>query len=377
MIVLENGLRLNYKKILTILGYTALIIVAIFLAFKLAIFYIPFLIAYIIYKITKKPVKFFNTKLKFPKPLAVIICILLFVAIIGGLGYLFFSSLIDEIISLSQSSKHLLPATYNNIMNLISRFTFFYNGLDLSPDVIQSINTSFATTIETVLTRLGDLLNSLVDFIYNLVVSLPQALVYVIITFLATFFISSDTQYISESLEKHLPAKWLYKISKVLNDLFSALGGYVKAQCIMISITCFELFVFFSFYKIEYALILAIVIAIIDALPILGTGTVLIPWALVNFITGNYRMGIYLVILYLFVTVVRQLIEPKVVGTQIGIYPLLTLLAMYTGVRLIGVFGLIVGPIVLVILKSVLSQIYKKGMIKELFEPEHNENNNI
>jgi len=370
----EKAIKLNYKKILSLIGYGVLIVVGIFLAFKLAIFYLPFLIAYIIYKIIKKPVKFLNNKLKFPKPLAVSICIILFVAIIGGIAYLFFSSLIDEIISLSQSSKHLLPATYNKIMTLISRFTFFYNGLDLSPDVIQSIQTSFATTIETVLTRLGNLLNSLVDFIYNTVVSLPQALVYVIITFLATFFISSDTQFITESLEKHIPTKWLRKVSKVMNDLFSALGGYIKAQCIMISITCFELFVFFTFYRVEYALILAIVIAIIDALPILGTGTVLIPWALINLVTGNYRMAIYLIILYLFVTVVRQLIEPKVVGTQIGIYPLLTLTAMYTGVRLIGVFGLIVGPIVLIVIKSILSEIYKKGMIKELFENEHSEN---
>ena len=165
-----------------------------------------------------------------------------------------------------------------------------------------------------------------------------------------------------------MPKKWLEKISHIVNDLFTALGGYIKAECIMMSITCFELFIFFTFYKIEYALILAIVIAIIDALPILGTGTVLIPWALFNLITGNYRMAIYLIILYLFVTVVRQLIEPKIVGTHIGIYPLLTLAAMYTGVQLIGVFGLIVGPIVLIIIKSILSGIYKKGMIKDLFE---------
>jgi len=368
----EKAVKINYKKVLVLIGYTLLTILAIYLALKLAIFYLPFLIAYIIYKIIKKPVVFFNKKLRFPKPLAVSLCIILFVAIIGGLGYLFFSSLIDEIISLSQSSSHLLPAAYNNLMNLISRFTFFYNGLDLSPDVIASIQTSFATTIETILTRLGNFLNTIVDTIYNTVVSLPQVLVYVIITFLATFFISSDTQFIVDSLEKHIPTKWLQKVSKILNDLFSALGGYVKAQCIMISITCFELFVFFTFYKIEYALILAIVIAIIDALPILGTGTVLIPWALFNLIIGNYRMAIYLIILYLFVTVVRQLIEPKVVGTQIGIYPLLTLAAMYTGVRLIGVFGLIVGPVVLIIIKSILSEIYKKGMLKELFEPEQN-----
>ena len=246
---MEKAVKINYKKVLALIGYAILTVLAIFLAFKLAIFYLPFLIAYIIYKIIKKPVAFLNTKLKIPKPLAVSISIIFFVAIIGGIGYLFFSALINEIISLSQSSKHLLPLAYNSLMNLISRFTFFYNGLELSPDVIASIQTSFATTIETILTRLGNFLNAIVDFLYNTVVSLPQMLVYIIITFLATFFISSDTQFIAESLEKHVPKKWLEKISHIVNDLFTALGGYIKAECIMMSITCFELFIFFCCFS--------------------------------------------------------------------------------------------------------------------------------
>ncbi|MBQ7667761.1 MAG: sporulation integral membrane protein YtvI [Clostridia bacterium] len=367
---MENKLKLSYKKILMMLLYLVLFVVGVYLAFKLAIFYMPFLIAYIIYKLIKRPSEFLVKKFKLPKAISVILCIILFITIIGGIGYLFFSSLIREIVSLSQSSSHLVPKAYNTIMDLISRFTFFYKGLDLSQDVIDTIENSFSSAISTILTAFSNFLNILVTGIYNFVVSLPQVLVYIIITFLATFFISSDNKYIRESLENHVPKKWLDKLSSVINDLFAALGGYVKAELIMMSITCFELFIFFTLYKIEYALILAIVIAIIDALPILGTGTVLIPWALVCLITGNYQMAFYLIIMYLFVTVMRQLLEPKIVGSQIGIYPLLTLIAMYTGVQLIGVFGLIVGPIVLIILKSILSGIYTRGMIKDIFEVE-------
>ena len=115
-------------------------------------------------------------------------------------------------------------------------------------------------------------------------------------------------------------------------------------------------------------MILAIVIAIIDALPILGTGTVLIPWGLILIIIGNYPLGLGILGLYLFILIVRQLIEPKIVATQIGVYPLLTLIAMYTGVKLIGLFGVIVGPIVLIILKNVFAGIYSKGMLKEIFD---------
>ena len=158
------------------------------------------------------------------------------------------------------------------------------------------------------------------------------------------------------------------KLYNIINGLVKSLGGYLKAQGIMISITFLELFIFFSVYGMKYSLILAITIAIIDALPILGTGTVLIPWSIFNLALGNYKLAIFLIILYFFVLVVRQLIEPRVVASQIGVYPLLTLLAMYTGVKLIGLFGVIVGPIVLIIAKNVFEQFYKQGSLKEIFE---------
>lgn len=108
------------------------------------------------------------------------------------------------------------------------------------------------------------------------------------------------------------------------------------------------------------------IISIVDALPILGTGTILIPWAIYSFLTGNVRMGLSLFILYCIVLIVRQLIEPKIVSEQIGIHPLLTLIAMYTGLNLLGFFGLIIGAITLLLLKNILMGIFKGKSLNEI-----------
>lgn len=365
---MDKKIKLSYKKILLFLLAVVTAIAGIYFGIELAIFYFPFLIAYIVYKLVKKPIHFLNKKLHFPRGLAAILSIILFIGIAGSLLYVIFALFVKELITLSQDFSYLLPEAYTSITTLVSRFLYFFEQLNLSESLISNIQTSFFTVTDKILTTLGNGLNTTVNFLVNAVVSLPQLLIYVIITILATFFICSDSDYIRESLEKHVPEKWMTKLYNIINGLVKSLGGYLKAQGIMISITFIELFTFFSIYGMKYALILAITIAIIDALPILGTGTVLIPWSIFNFALGNIKLGVFLIILYFFVLVVRQLIEPRVVASQIGVYPLLTLLAMYTGVKLIGLFGVIVGPIVLIIVKNVLQQFYKEGTLKDVFD---------
>ena len=364
--VVDNSL--NYKKILKFTLYFVLSLLFAYLGIKLALFFLPFLIGFIVSKIIKKPVEFLNKKLKFPRPLAVVLSLFVFIGIIVGLCYLLISNLFRELVDLYQRSQYLFPAVYNGISYWITQGADFIS-FNLPTELVTSLQTSALNIINSVLTSLTNFVSHAVTAIINLAVALPNALVYIIITFLASFFISCDNKMIYDSLAMHIPNNWLNRVESLVNDLFKALGGYIRAQCIMICITFTELFIAFNIFNVNYALILAIIISIVDALPILGTGTVLIPWAIFNLATGNYTFAVCLIVLYLFVLAVRQLIEPKVVGTQIGIYPLLTLAAMYAGVQITGnVLGLIIGPIVLIIVKNVLSQIYEKGMLRNLFE---------
>lgn len=120
--------------------------------------------------------------------------------------------------------------------------------------------------------------------------------------------------------------------------------------------------------NVEYPLLAAIAIGFVDALPILGSGTVIVPWAVISAIDGNIKLAIALLILLAVISVTRQLMEPKVVSKQIGIHPIFTLIAMYTGFKAIGIMGLLVGPIVLIILKNIFGALIDKGFVKSIFE---------
>ena len=119
--------------------------------------------------------------------------------------------------------------------------------------------------------------------------------------------------------------------------------------------------------KVEYPLLSAIGIGFVDALPILGSGTVIIPWAIISSINGDIKLAIALIILYVIISIVRQILEPKIVSNKIGVHPIFTLIAMYTGFKLVGLLGLFIGPIVLIILQNVFETTIDNGIVKTLF----------
>lgn len=126
----------------------------------------------------------------------------------------------------------------------------------------------------------------------------------------------------------------------------------MKAYSLIIVITFIELSAGFWILKIPNAFVLGALVAIVDILPILGTGAVLLPWSILSFILGNLKIGVGILLLYLFVTAVRQTIEPKIVGKQIGLHPIVTLVLMYVGAQLMGVLGLLLLPILATIIKT-------------------------
>jgi sporulation integral membrane protein YtvI len=186
----------------------------------------------------------------------------------------------------------------------------------------------------------------------NTATTLPSKLVFLIITLISTFFITKDKYVIKEFIFRQLPETWGAKITTLKTDLFSALIGFLKAQLIILTITFVESFIGLSLIGVDYAFTLAIIIALVDILPVLGTGGIYVPWGIVNLALGNYGMAISLLVLYGVITVVRYMIEPKIVGKQLGIHPLATLISMFAGLKLIGVAGLILGPTTIVALKA-------------------------
>lgn len=176
-----------------------------------------------------------------------------------------------------------------------------------------------------------------------------------------------------DQMEHHLPKTWTKKLGKHIREIITALGNYLKAEgtLILVSfvISLIGLYVFkFMGMNIKYPLLIALGIGFVDALPILGSGTVMIPWGIISGLNGDIYLAISIIVLWIIMSITRQFIEPRIVSTHIGIHPIFTLIAMYTGFKIIGVLGMFIGPIVLIILKSVFSSLIDKGVCKAIFD---------
>ena len=130
---------------------------------------------------------------------------------------------------------------------------------------------------------------------------------------------------------------------------------YLRAYCVLFAITLGELVIGFLILRVRYVLLIALLVALLDFLPIFGVGTVLIPWAIISLIAGNTALGVGLAVLYVVITVIRQIIEPRVVGKSLGLHPILMLISLYAGLKLFGVIGVFAGPAVALCAKALLT----------------------
>ena len=170
--------------------------------------------------------------------------------------------------------------------------------------------------------------------------SLPQALVFILVTILATYFMSSDKHKIAKFLDSQIPSDWLRNTRNVTNNVFMALFGWLRAQLILMSVTFSEVLIGFLIIGIENALLLALIIALVDALPILGTGSILLPWAVIDLLTGNTRQGLSLALLWLITLFVRQLIGAQGGGASDRHSSVVYTLWHVSGLQFFGIFGL-------------------------------------
>ncbi|HOQ76417.1 MAG TPA: sporulation integral membrane protein YtvI [Thermoclostridium sp.] len=354
------------KKTIFSLIKILLVALGVFVLFKIGRYFIPFIIAFVFSSLIEPVVKFIETKLRISRKIGSVFSILVVLgAILTVLGLLI-ARLVKEIINVYNS----LNLTFDGIAAFIDRIIeeasnlFLKLPTQVSDGITNAIN-NISSNLENLLKPVVDLATGTVKFAF----SLPQALIFLLVTILATYFMSSDKERIVNFLDSQIPSEWLRNTRNVLNNVFAALFGWLRAQLILMSVTFSEVLIGFLIIGIQNALLLALIIALVDALPILGTGSILVPRAFIDLVfLGNTREGLSLALLWLITLFVRQLIEPKVVGNQIGIHPLFTLFGMYLGLQFIGVFGLFLGPICVVIIKHTLEGIMKTGSFKGWFE---------
>jgi sporulation integral membrane protein YtvI len=338
-----------------------LVIFLIFLFARIWKYIFPFIIAYFFASLIEPLVKFIERKIKIPRKIGTVISILLVLGFIGSIIGFLISRLIKEIRAVYLSLE----------INMETLTEFFDRVIENIDGIFIQLPVSFTGLIEKAIEELTNNLQSVLGKIIDWVQAsvqvalyLPQILIFILVTVLATYFMSSDKNNILKFLDLQIPTNWLNKTKSITTNVFSAFFGWLRAQLILTSITFTELLIGLLILNVNNALLIALLIALVDVLPVLGAGTVLIPWAIITLVLGNTKLALSLALLYVIILFVRQLIEPKVLGKQIGVHPLFTLAGMYIGLRLWGVAGMFIGPLSIVALKYLFEGIAKADTFK-------------
>ncbi|MBR4173698.1 MAG: sporulation integral membrane protein YtvI [Clostridia bacterium] len=327
---------------------------------SLFLVFIPFILAYIVSLVANGLADALQKRFRLPRSLAAILVIFLTVVVLGGILGGIVWKIIDEIKQIYEN----FPSIYQGIQGSWDRLS--RNLSDIVEQLPDNIQLSIESLYEQFMNGLANLFKDVKIFrtAGNIAKRLPSILISVITFVLSLYFMISDSEEVAEFLRKYTPKPLQIRVSQLKKEVKRYLGGYLKAQLIMMSISFVIILIGLLILRIDYALIIAIAIAIFDALPFFGSGAILIPWSIIAFLSGNASNGVGLLIIYLSVFLMRQLIEPKIVGKSIGMHPLLTLMSMYAGYHIFSIGGLILGPLALTLIIS----FYKVGLFNDIIK---------
>ncbi len=354
--------RDNIKKIIIVIGTLIFLALLIYFAGPIAVraaIYIfgllsPFIFGFLISRLINPVADRLQKRLKIPRgasaAMVVILTIAIMIGIIGGIGY----KLFEELKNL-YSQWPAIAASFQNGWDRVSgMFSSLY--IDM-PDSVQSMIDNLYGNLSKQISQFMsniEVVNNAQDFAR----ALPNGFIWTIVFVIAMFFMVSQKENMDRSIKRFLGPKTVSKLSEIGSECRKYLGGYVRAQIILMFIIFVMISIALSVLGAPYSLLVAAATAILDALPFLGSGITLWPLAVIYFIDGNIKLGIGYVCVYIAVALLRRLIEPKLVSDKMGLNPILTLIAMYIGYRWWGIIGMLIGPILLMIIIS----LYKVGL---------------
>ncbi|MCD8180079.1 MAG: sporulation integral membrane protein YtvI [Firmicutes bacterium] len=330
-------------KILSVLGF----LVELFL---------PFLLGYLFSMAVNPLADFLQRKLKIPRGLSAVLVIVLIVGILGGVLSFLIWKIIDEVRMLYTQFPQIYESVQSGLHSFGDKWSVVYDNLPVN------VQEALSAIGEGISERAADFINTkstpVVDYAGNFAKALPSVFIGIIVFILSSYFMVSENKLVSRTVKKLCSDKFLNRLNMVKRELKKYLGGYLGAQVILMFIAFVIMFIGMSVLNIDYALLTALGIAVLDALPFFGSGLILWPWTVIEFINGEIKLGIGLIVIYVAVALTRHFTEPKLVSSRIGMNPILTLMSMYVGYKTLSIGGLILGPIILVLIIS----FYKAGV---------------
>lgn len=329
--------------------YAVVALLVILAAFKYILpVLVPFIIALVLSILMEPVIRILQSRARMSRGFATLTAM---VFVFGGIVVIIsiiILQLVAELIQLSVSLPGLAAEFMVYYQDVIGRVTAFY--VNLPPGVTSTLEqniTSITSNLQGLVTRAA---NSLLLFV-SLV---PGTLTVLVVSVLATYFLARDRHLFVELLLRVVPAPWGEKTLTVLREVSAAFISYLRAQAILVLITTVLSVSGLYLIGADYALTMGLLVGFFDLIPVLGPATIYLPWLIWSFATGNTGFGIRITVLYAVVLLVRQVLETKIVSANLGLHPLATLVAMYAGLKTLGLAGLILGPIILIAIQAVL-----------------------
>lgn len=336
------------KALVNITIALAILLLVIFLVPRALIFFSPFVVGAIVAMLARPLVRFFEEKIKLKRKAGSAFVIIAVIGLVILLLYLIGSMLVEQVLGLLNELPTMWASLEADLAQIAGNFDVIYQKLPLD------VKTGITDMGEQIGSYLGEAIGGIsaptISAVGNFAKQLPSVIIGVIMALLSAYFFVADRDTVTDWLKKYLPASIQARFLLMKRSLVKAVGGYLKAQ-LKIEVWMYLLLVIgLSILKVDYVLLIALVIAFLDFFPFFGTGTVMVPWAIIKILSADYKMAIGLLIIWGGGQLARQLIQPKIVGDSVGVPPIPTLFLLYIGYKLSGVIGMIAAvPIGLII----------------------------
>lgn len=336
------------KKYYKLIIYIVSIIIVLLIIPALIKYLFPFIIGIMIAIFVEKPVKFLENNLKINRGFASLIVLCVFLGLVGIVLVFATYRLVLEIGKLVR----LLPQYYSEIETFIQHYISNLEILffKLPPEIRESLQSNINQIYETI----KSLLLIVKNYIVSTVSLLPSLILNLVIIFITSYFFSKDKETLVSYFFDIIPSPLTEKLNIIEIEVMKTLLNLIKTQMLLVLISTILTILGFYILRVEYALILGLFCGFLDIFPIVGPSLIFIPWILYELIAGNAGFGLMLLLLYIFLIGSRQMLQAKYFGESIGMHPIPTLISIYVGLKIFGISGVIIGPLVIVILRGVI-----------------------
>ena len=345
----------TYKRNIDRAAFLILISIVVYAFFTVFFaFLAPFFFGLIIALLMEPLIRFIVKRMKWKRWVASLLCVLIFLAIISSLGAWLVTTLIRQVSAFVESAPYNIEEFSDRLSELNIRLQRVEDSLPegwyIPP--IEDMAMSLVTTL------FGE---GMRDHGMRIATVIPNFFLNTLLMLISAYFFMADRETIFNAMRKACPV-WISKqMAQTRKGLSRAMGGYFRAQYILMAMVGIISIAGLLILGNQYALLVGLLVAILDFLPILGAGAVLIPWALISLVMGNLHHAIGLGIIYGVITITRQVMQPKILGDQMGAHPLASLMSIFIGFRMFGLLGLVIGPSLLMIFIAIFETDSKGG----------------